>query len=49
MKTTNLYFKESQLKLLKKEKEATGVNTAELLRRLVDKYFKEKAEKNKCD
>lgn len=41
MKMVVLYFKESQIKLFKKEKEKTGVPTSELLRRLVDKYFKE--------
>ena len=47
MRRTDLYLKESQLALLKKEKEKTGVNTSEFMRRLIDKYFAKEVKKTK--
>jgi hypothetical protein len=45
MKATNIGFTEQHLKKLKQDKKETGLNTSELIRRLLDKYFEEKESK----
>jgi predicted DNA-binding protein len=47
MKRTALFLKEMQIKKLLKLSEKTGAPVAELIRRAIDKYLKERAKELK--
>ena len=50
MKRTALFLREEQIKKLQKLSDKTGAPVAELIRRAIDKYLKERAkELNKRD
>lgn len=47
MKRTALFLKEEQIKKLQKLSDKTGAPVAELIRRAIDKYLKERAKELK--
>lgn len=47
MKRTALFLKEDQVKKLQKLSEKTGAPVAELIRRAIDKYLRERAKELK--